>query len=144
MRDHAQPVRIQLSRATGWRMPPNTVKADRTRILGNPWLAGEPGQFYVPDSCGKHRIMWRKAPAMDQALTVEQAVALHADWLHTGNLALPARLSPTEIGVCIDSLTEARSTVLDLLSRLRGCNFACWCKPGAPCHADNLMEIANQ
>lgn len=26
---------------------------------------------------------------------------------------------------------------------LRGKNLACWCKPGAPCHADVLLEIAN-
>jgi hypothetical protein len=26
---------------------------------------------------------------------------------------------------------------------LRGKNLACWCKPGQPCHADVLLEIAN-
>lgn len=26
---------------------------------------------------------------------------------------------------------------------LRGKNLACWCKPGDPCHADVLLEIAN-
>lgn len=30
------PERIQLSRAKGWRMPPNTVKVDRTTQWGNP------------------------------------------------------------------------------------------------------------
>ena len=29
------------------------------------------------------------------------------------------------------------------LSRLRGKNLACWCKPGEPCHADVLLEFAN-
>ncbi|MBP0492224.1 DUF4326 domain-containing protein [Roseomonas indoligenes] len=28
-------------------------------------------------------------------------------------------------------------------TELRGLNLACWCKPGAPCHADVLLEIAN-
>lgn len=27
--------------------------------------------------------------------------------------------------------------------QLRGFNLACWCKPGDPCHADVLLEIAN-
>jgi len=27
---------------------------------------------------------------------------------------------------------------------LRGKNLACWCKPGEPCHADVLLEIANR
>lgn len=31
------PRRIQLSRAKRWRMPPNTVKVDRTTIWGNPF-----------------------------------------------------------------------------------------------------------
>jgi hypothetical protein len=26
---------------------------------------------------------------------------------------------------------------------LRGLDLACWCKPGWPCHADVLLEIAN-
>jgi hypothetical protein len=32
------PTRIRLSRAKGWRMPPNTVKVDRTTIFGNPFV----------------------------------------------------------------------------------------------------------
>lgn len=35
--------RIQLSRAKGWRMPPDTLKVDRTTRWGNPWKVGEPG-----------------------------------------------------------------------------------------------------
>lgn len=27
---------------------------------------------------------------------------------------------------------------------LRGKNLACWCKPGQPCHADVLLELANR
>jgi hypothetical protein len=30
------------------------------------------------------------------------------------------------------------------LDELRGKNLACWCKPGAPCHADVLIELANR
>jgi hypothetical protein len=29
------------------------------------------------------------------------------------------------------------------LEGLRGRDLACWCRPGAPCHADALMEWAN-
>jgi hypothetical protein len=29
------------------------------------------------------------------------------------------------------------------LADLRGKNLACWCKPGDPCHADVLLELAN-
>ena len=30
------------------------------------------------------------------------------------------------------------------LVELGGCNLACWCKPGEPCHADVLLEIVNR
>ncbi len=29
------------------------------------------------------------------------------------------------------------------IAPLRGKNLACWCKPGEPCHADVLLELAN-
>jgi hypothetical protein len=31
----------------------------------------------------------------------------------------------------------------EVRARLKGKNLACWCAPGAPCHADVLLEIAN-
>lgn len=38
-----KPVRVQLSRQKGWRMPPNTVKVDRTTDWGNPFVIDEDG-----------------------------------------------------------------------------------------------------
>src|SRR5690606_7826441 len=35
--------RVQLSRRKGWRMPPNTVKVDRSTRWGNPYQAGQDG-----------------------------------------------------------------------------------------------------
>lgn len=37
------PRRIQLSRRKGWRMPPDTVKVDRTTKWGNPFRTGRHG-----------------------------------------------------------------------------------------------------
>lgn len=37
------PDRIQLRRTKGWRMPPNTVKVDRTTPFGNPYQGGKDG-----------------------------------------------------------------------------------------------------
>ena len=31
----------------------------------------------------------------------------------------------------------------DIRQELKGKNLACWCKEGMPCHADLLLEIAN-
>lgn len=39
----SMPERVQLRRAKGWRMPPNTVKVDRTTKWGNPFIVGADG-----------------------------------------------------------------------------------------------------
>lgn len=38
--------------------------------------------------------------------------------------------------------TQDRSR--DLVPTLRGKDLACWCRPGEPCHADVLLELANR
>lgn len=35
--------RVRLSRAKGWKMPPNTVKVDRATCWGNPFVVGKHG-----------------------------------------------------------------------------------------------------
>lgn len=37
-----------------------------------------------------------------------------------------------------------RQLFLDCQDELRGKNLACWCPLDQPCHADVLLEIANQ
>jgi hypothetical protein len=103
------PTRITLSRAKGWRMPPNTVKVDRSTRWGNPFTVGSSVQA-TPD----HPI----------AICFSAKEAVEA---YRGFLDHP-------IG------TKFRA---DVIAELRGKNLACWCKPGAPCHADVLLEIAN-
>ncbi len=95
------PERIQLSRAKGWRMPPNTVKVDRSTRYGNPF---------------------RVAAFTDAAATV----LLFRTWMTS------AEREPLDTG-----------EVQPDLAPLRGQNLACWCKPGTPCHADVLLELAN-
>jgi len=40
-------------------------------------------------------------------------------------------------------LEDRRQWILNNIADLRGKNLACWCKPGEPCHADVLLELAN-
>ena len=42
----------------------------------------------------------------------------------------------SELALCSDNQLE--------LNELRGKDLACWCKEGDPCHADILLELANQ
>ena len=53
---HPEPHRVQLSRRKGWRMPPNTVKVDRTTRFGNPFRPGSPG---IPDRRASVRMFER-------------------------------------------------------------------------------------
>jgi Domain of unknown function (DUF4326) len=46
MAENNTPKRIQLHPGKGWRMPPNTVKADRTSKWGNPFVVSKPGGAY--------------------------------------------------------------------------------------------------
>jgi hypothetical protein len=34
-------------------------------------------------------------------------------------------------------------TIEDVRRELKGMDLMCWCEPGAPCHADVLLEVAN-
>lgn len=43
----------------------------------------------------------------------------------------------------LPAMDAVRREVIASLALLRGKNLACWCKPGAPCHADVLLELAN-
>lgn len=91
------PIRVQLSRKKGWRMPPNTVKVSRPSKWGNPYRVDQWGQ--------------------QQAVTMFRDYLKHWMW------------KASENALC--------------LQELRGKNLACWCKPGQPCHADVLLELAN-
>ena len=51
----AQPRRVQLSRAKGWRMPENTVKVSRPGKFGNPFVVGEHGSA---DECVRLYRAW--------------------------------------------------------------------------------------
>lgn len=109
------PRRVQLRRTKGWRMPPNTVKVDRSTRWGNPFHVGDP--------------VCMDGISVDYHLTAEQAVWEFRIWV-TGGQSLP--------------VYRRRPLTTDEIRRgLRGKNLACWCAPGKPCHADVLLEIAN-
>lgn len=96
------PQRIQLSRRKGWRMPPNTVKVDRTTKWGNHYRPG--GPVYRDKGFGKVK----------------------------------------DAAEAVDLFRRLIAPTMSDIAHLRGKNLACWCKPGDPCHADILIEIANR
>ncbi len=120
------PERVQLSRAKGWRMPPNTARVDRASLFGNPFhvekakVSGGPERWvnvtrYMIRDSGSHYATKDEASA--------EAVLRFRAWINH-----PANRKHREM--CVVGL--------------RGKNLACWCKPGRPCHADILLGLANK
>lgn len=105
-----KPVRIQLSRKKGWRLPPNTVKVARPAAWGNPFRVGS-----IDQQTGES--------ILDRA----HAVRLFRERWFEGD-------DPAWKDVMRDAAID----------ELRGKNLACWCPLDKPCHADVLLEIANQ
>lgn len=152
------PVRVQLSRKKGWRMPPNTVRVSRPGPYGNPYTIDSDWVLWVGVALGfmGNRVGRQQA-----------AVALHRYWL-TGKPPTPR---PIRQGGAISfensSTGEVREVQADEhvrglgasfaglyaepalpkrpdVSELRGKNLACWCPLDQPCHADVLLELANR
>ncbi len=131
-----KPQRIQLSRRKGWRMPPNTVKVCRPGKWGNPFRVMGKNEYIFCDASHRRTILtpwviWdheqdiRRNPA-----TPAMAVELYRRWL-TGEFNAGGIVRP-----CLYSAEDIRR-------EFRGKNLACWCRPGDPCHADVLLELAN-
>ena len=49
-----------------------------------------------------------------------------------------------EVEGCTAGIPEKKAAILEGLHDLKGRNLACFCKPGQPCHADVLLELANR
>lgn len=97
-------------------MPPNTVKVDRTTRFGNPFIVGTNG---------------------NAAECVYLLILLQAGYLCLSH------------GTACCNRQEAYSAAIMVEKRagfrtLRNKNLACWCRPGTPCHADVLLEVANR
>lgn len=111
-----KPQRIQLSRKKGWRLPPNTVKVDRTTVWGNPYVIGEPVDLKQAKKWG-FNLKHTETQAADRADAVRRFAQ---------NIAFD------------DASRYAIRNVL------KGKNLACWCPLDQPCHADLLLKIANE
>lgn len=109
------PKRVQLSRRKGWRMPPNTIKVDRTTRWGNPFVVGLHG---TREEC----VRWF-------------GLAL-AGYLVLG-------FKPDADGQYVtDKAISYRKMLRRDRRHLIGKNLACWCPMDKPCHADILLGAA--
>ena len=114
-----KPTRIQRRRTNGWRMPANTVYVGRPTKWGNPFH-------------GKHLMV-------EECVEAYRALLLRDfRWFRRSGFCLW-----TAGAIFSWSLTSQTDVDL-LLEPLRGKNLACWCPLDKPCHADILLELANQ
>lgn len=135
------PVRLQLSRKAGFRLGPNARSVARPGLFGNPWIVGTPGALKIASWLDP--FVASIELDFDHRLTGQGAVDAFRAWLAGQRPLLPTE-PPTAIVLAAEEmLARRRRHVLDMLPRLAGHNLACWCKPGAPCHADVLLEMAN-
>lgn len=111
-----KPERVQLRRTKGWRMPPNTVKVDRSTKWGNP--------FQAMNINGRWACTTKRRPD-DSGVVI---------WCQSAE-----RASDLMWREYCSHLAGRRRE----LQELRGKNLACWCRLDAPCHANILLELAN-
>jgi hypothetical protein len=111
------PTRIQRRRSKGWKRPPTAVIVDRTSRFGNPFIVG-----------------------MD-ATDRTHATALYREWLESNSYDVHPPGVPIEYRQEMD---RRRDWIITHADRLKGHDLVCWCPTGEPCHADVLLELANQ
>ncbi|MGK9270473.1 DUF4326 domain-containing protein [Williamsia muralis] len=118
------PERIQRKRTKGWRMPEGAVYVGRGSKWGNPYRIGAPSAYWMGPGMGSP---YRPKPV--PRMTAEDVVDIYRNMVTTNNAAF-------ERG--------------DPERELRGKDLACWCPledengNRMPCHADVLLELANQ
>ena len=129
------PSRVQLSRHKGWKMPENTVSVARPTVWGNPYSV----ERYGLDLCLEMfaetaRGGWNPSIIPDSVPSDDHSLYdAHTAWLERLRKVF-GRGNPSEI----------------IRYELRGKNLACWCPlrdsygRQVRCHADLLLEIANE
>jgi hypothetical protein len=94
-----KPQRIQLRRTKGWKMPPNTVKVDRSTPWGNPFAVGKPGGVYSAKVMNRrHAMQLYRSVALDN----DKLVAAAKEQLRGKNLArwCPHPTNPYDLDEC--------------------------------------------
>ena len=114
-----RPIRIQRRRAKGWRMPEGAVYVGRGSRWGNPYRVKL--SIY-----GRWLVV---APVVEGSVVIDR----FGDHNDAASLALDLFRERANRG----GFAEKAKT------QLRGRDLACWCSPGAPCHADVLLDLAN-
>ncbi len=121
------PERIQQRRTKGWRKPENTVSVARPSKWGNPF------RITVSDVVD--------FPWQVRSPTVNHLLGLHDS--ERSARAHVVELFAMHIGP-MGSFEYDAEKLAKLRRELGGKNLMCFCPLDQPCHADVLLEIANE
>ena len=116
------PQRIQRRRTKGWRAPEGAIYVGRGTKWGNPWTVI---RSHIVDTDGERKVRFESH---------EEALRHAVSWY----------------GEAIPNGWEGVPTIDEIRAELAGHDLMCWCPlvdaegERSPCHADVLLEIANQ
>jgi len=129
----ATPVRLQLSRRAGFRLQQHSLAVNGLPTVN----VARPGKWGNPHIAIR---TWYHGPIPSLGLPpFEAATAAEADE-EGARIAVALFRHDWDQVMTAPSYGRARAQ----LDELRGKNLACWCAPGAPCHADVLLDLANR
>lgn len=111
------PSRIQLQRTKGWRKPEGAVVVARPSRWGNPFKVSKLPYESLSDARALAVLEYRAA-----IFKADMAVA--SGYKTVGETLVPSKE--------------------EIKQHLAGHDLACWCPLDQPCHADVLLELANQ
>lgn len=132
------PKRIQRKRTKGWKMPENAVYVGRPTIWMNPFVVGKPSGVFPKGMGVKGR-----AETLIESMTLDQVVSMYSD-LAQGFICPEMYPHGHDWMAHFKKKMNNGHPVEMIRSYLRGKDLACWCPLDCPCHADVLLELANQ
>lgn len=159
------PKRIQRKRTKGWRMPEGAVYVGRPTLFGNPFgYRQDIGGLvhYGPKHLERFGRAWDfegrisgDGARHDMFLPIDGSdrldqVETYVRWATHEELVELFRLTLTDPTPGMRSSYPSRGgrfaevTPDEIRTYLRGKDLACWCPLNQPCHADVLLEIANE
>lgn len=115
------PVRLQLSRRKGFDLQALSRTANGLPVVS----VARPGKWGNPWRIGMKRGSHNEETYLEESVKdAATAVLFFKEMLDYTNRPYPSHA--------------------EIAAQLSGHNLACWCKPGAPCHADVLLDLANR
>ena len=116
MTDLARPVRLQLSRRKGFRLLDHSLAVNGLPAVN----VSRPGRWGNPFVVGGRY------------------------QFHSGDVVMSRELAVEMFEFILGKIDRAYPSNNQIREELRNRNLACWCRSDQRCHADVLLEIANE